>query len=51
MVEFHFIALNLDLLPPEPKFTFRNLKKGAQESHRRFALAPADKAAKNAVVV
>ena len=26
----------LDLLPPKPKFTFRNLKKGVQEFHRMF---------------
>ena len=41
----------LDLLPPKSKFTFRNLKKGIQEFHGRFALAPADKAANNVVVV
>ena len=38
---------NLDLLPPKPKFTFRQLKKGIQEFHKRFILAPADKAANN----
>ena len=41
----------LDLLPPKPKFTFRHLKKGIQEFHRKFVLAPADKAANNVVVV
>ena len=41
---------NLDLLPPKPKFNFRHLKKGIQEFHRRFVLAPADKAANNVVV-
>ena len=41
---------NLDL-PPKPKFTFRNLKKWVQEFHRKFVLAPADKAANNVVVV
>ena len=33
------------------KFTFRHLKKGIQEFHRRFVSAPADKAANNVVVV
>ena len=42
---------NLDLLPPKPKFTFRHMKKGIQEFHRRFVLAPADKAANNVVVI
>ena len=31
--------------------TFRHLKKGIQEFHRKFVLAPADKAANNVVVV
>ena len=42
---------NLGLLPPKPKFTFRHLKKGIQEFHRKFVLAPADKTANNVVVV
>ena len=46
-----FYYYNLDLLPPKPKFTFRHLKKGIQEFHRRFVLAPADKVANNVVVV
>ena len=46
-----FYCNNFDLLPPKPKFTFRHVKKGIQEFHRRFVLAPADKAANNAVVV
>ena len=33
------------------QFTFRNLKKGVQEFHRKFVLAPADKAANNILVV
>ena len=41
----------LDLLPPKPKPTFRNLKKGVQEFHRKIVLASADKAANNVVVV
>ena len=46
-----FYCNNLDLLPPKPKFTFRHVKKGIQEFHSRFVLAPANKAANNAVVV
>ena len=46
-----FYCNNLDLLPPEPKFTFTHLKKGIQEFHRRFVSGPADKAANNVVVV
>ena len=46
-----FYCNNLDLLPPKPKFTFRHLKKGIQEFHRKFVLAPADKAANNVVVI
>ena len=30
---------NLELLPPKPKFTFRHLKKGIQEFHRRYVLS------------
>ena len=46
-----FYCNNLDLLPPKPKFTFRNLKKGVQEFNRKFVLAPADKGVNNVVVV
>ena len=46
-----FYCNNLDLLPPKPKFSFRQLKKGIQEFHRGFVLAHADKAAYNVVVV
>ena len=35
-----FYCNNLDLLPPKPKFTFRRLKKGIQEFHRRFGFCP-----------
>ena len=41
----------LDLLPPKPKLSFRYLKQGSQEFHRKYVLAPADKAANNIVVV
>ena len=46
-----FYCNNLDLLPPQPIFTFRHLKKGVQEFHRLFVIAPVDKAANNDVVV
>ena len=46
-----FYCYNLDLLPPKPKFSFRNLKKGVQQFHRKFVLAHADKTANNVVVV
>ena len=51
MVEFHFIAIIWDLLPPQTKFTFRHVKKAIQEFHRTFVLAPTDKADNNVVVV
>ena len=41
----------LELLPPKPKLSFRYLKQGIQEFHRKYVLAPADKAANNVVVV
>ena len=46
-----FYSNNLDLLPLKPKLSFRYLKQGIQEFHRKYDLAPADKAANNAVVV
>ena len=47
-----FYSNNLDLLPPKPKLSFRYLKqKGIQGFHRKYVLAPADKAANNVVVV
>ena len=46
-----FYSNNLDLLPPKPKLSFRYLKQGIQEFHRKYVLAPADKAANNIVVV
>ena len=42
---------NLNLLPPKPKLSFRYLKQGIQKFHRKYVLAPADKAANNVVVV
>ena len=39
------------VLPPKPKSTFRHLKQGIQDFHRKYVLVPADKAANNVVVV
>ena len=42
---------NTNLLPPKPKSSFRHLKQGIQEFHRKYVLVPADKAANTIVVV
>ena len=42
---------NANILPPKPKSSFRHLKQGIQEFHRKYVLVPADKAANNVVVV
>ena len=41
-----FYSQNTNLLPPKPKSSFRHLKQGIQEFHRKYVLVPADKAAK-----
>ena len=46
-----FYCQNTKLLPPKPKTSLRHLKQGIQEFHRKYILAPADKAANNVVVV
>ena len=46
-----FYSQNTNLLPPKPKSSFRHLKQGIQELHRKYVLVPADKAADNVVVV
>ena len=46
-----FYSQNTNLLPPKPKSSFRHLKQGFQEFHRKYVLVPADKAANNVVVV
>ena len=48
---FHFYSQNTNLLPPKPLSTFRHLKLGIQEFHRKYVLVPADKASNNIVVV
>ena len=46
-----FYSQTTNLLPPKPKSTFRHLKQGIQDFHRKYVLGPADKAANNVVVV
>ena len=46
-----FYSQNTNLLPPQPKTSFRHLKQGIQEFHRKYVLVPADKAANNVGVV
>ena len=46
-----FYSRNTNLLPPKHKSSFRHLKQGIQEFHRKYVLVPADKAANNVVVV
>ena len=46
-----FYSQNTNLLPPKPKSSFRHLKQGIQEFHRKYVLVPADKAANSVVVV
>ena len=46
-----FYSQNTNLLPPKPKSTFRHLKQGIQDFHRKYVLVPEDKAANNVVVV
>ena len=46
-----FYCKNTNLLPPKPKPPLRHLKLGIQEFHRKYVLAPADKAENNVVLV
>ena len=46
-----FYSQNTNLLPPKPKTSLHHLKLGIQEFHKKYVLAPADKAANNVVVV
>ena len=48
-IKFH--SQNTNLLPPKPKSSFRHLKQGITDFHRKYVLVPADKAANNVVVV
>ena len=46
-----FYSQNTYLSPPKHKSTFRHLKQGIQDFHRKYVLVPQDKAANNVVVV
>ena len=46
-----FYSQNANLLSPKPKSSFRHLKQGIQEFHRKFVLVPADNAVNNVDVV
>ena len=46
-----FYCQNTNLLPPKPKTSLRHLILGNQELHRKYVLAPENKAANNVVVV
>ena len=45
-----FYSHNTNLLSPKPKSSFRHLKQGIQEFHRKYVLVPADKTANSIVV-
>ena len=49
-IKFYSQNTNLLHVPPKPKSSFRHLKQGIQEFHRKYVLVPADKAANNVVV-
>ena len=38
-----FYSQNTNLFPPKPKSSFRHLKQGIQEFHRKYVLVPEDK--------
>ena len=46
-----FYSQNMNMLPRKPKISYRYLKLGIQEFHRKNVLVTADKAANNVVVV
>ena len=46
-----FYSQNTNALPPKPKISLRHFKLGIQEFHKKYALASADKAANDVVVV
>ena len=46
-----FYSQNTNMLPCTSKISYRYLKSGIEEFHRRYVLVPADKAANNVVVV
>ena len=46
-----FYSQNTNMLPRKPKISYRYLKSGIEEFHRKYVLVPADKAANNVFVV
>ena len=46
-----FYSQNTNMLPSKAKISYRYLKSGIEEFHRKYVLVPADKAANNVVVV
>ena len=46
-----FYSQDTNMLPRKPKISYRYLKSGIEEFHRKYAMVPADKAANNVVVV
>ena len=46
-----FYSHNTKLLPPKPISSFRHLKQGIQEFHKKYVLVQSDKAANNIVLV
>ena len=50
-IRISFYSHNTHLLSPKPRSSFCHLKRGIQDFHMNYVLVPADKAAKNVVVV
>ena len=48
---YFLLFSNTNMLPRRPKISYRYLKSGIEEFHRKYVLVPADKAANNVVVV
>ena len=46
-----FYSQITNMLPHKPQISYRYLKLGIQEFHRKYVLVPVDKAANNVVVV
>ena len=46
-----FYSQNTNMLTRKPKISYRYLKSGIEEFHRKYVLVSADKAANNVVVV
>ena len=46
-----FYSQNTHMLPRKHKISYRYLKSGIEEFHRKYVLVPSDKAANNVVVV